>query len=1057
MSSLPLSLATPKYCNLNPTARIATWNVKTLNDTRAAGARAEILVQRLSENSIDICCITEVRWLGSGSKSISGWTVAFSGRDDDLKRQGVGIVFSPVAARSFIAAEAISEGVMLAHFQLKSKKLSVICACAPTNDYPETEKDAFYSELQAALEKTSSRDTVMIAGDFNAQLGAEDPCSWHGSLGKFAYRKPNLKSNDMTHRLLNFCVSNELVVRNTFFNHKRIHLATWMGLTADDNAPNIRSQIDFILTKRVSAGQVLNCRVFRGAEFETDHWLLVSECRLTFKKSPREAKPVRYSAELMRSDDVQKEFRAAVNQQFDSSRHELSRSPEIAWQQFQSAMQVCGDDLLIAASQPHKPWLSARTLELIEKKQIAYRELLSTRKEGAIMALRKDHGNEKIPLSKKKYRTAVNLCRKSVRQDKREYWRKMSEELMGDFQKNNIHSAYQRLNLRMERETAKPLGSGSVRRPDGSIATDRDECARLRREYFQKLLNCQRDIHPSVWDRLPVHARPPDCEPHVAALHAACELPDVDPNMPPSLLEVERTIAKLKGHKAPGVCRIIPEMLKYGGEGTARWLHHVISVAWDSGEAPSDWKKALLVPVLKKGDTTKLDNYRGISLLSIAGKVYALLLQTRLEKWAETILSETQSGFRAGRGCTDAIFCLKLLYERALRKQKPVYTCFIDLSKAYDSADRQLAWQILRSRGAPTKVVDLIQDLHEGTTCAMQADHRHPDSWFDVATGFKQGDVNAPLLFNIYIDTVVRAFEPLVRHLGITWQYKLDGNLRECKNPTASNMSWIFMYADDIALVAETQEALQEALAIIDRVFIQWGMHINIRKTQILCLQSGTQTGDSSEQFWLRGQPLEQVQMFKYLGSICSADMSMQPEIASRLSRAGGAYHKLSRLKVWKDKNISLKIKVILYKVIVQSTLLYGCETWAVTNEDIRKLEVFQMRCLRRILGISLLERIPNAVTRAQCDIPEVANLIRYRRLRYLGHVARMGDTRLPLQFMFGTISGTGTRGRPMKGWNDYVRDDLEAIGLPYNWRRKCKNRDEWRAAIKVLLDVPSP
>ncbi len=172
--------------------------------------------------------------------------MAFSGRDDDLKRQGVGIVFSPAVARSFIAAEAISEGVMLAHFQLKNKKLSVICAYAPTNGYPETEKEAFYSELQAALEKTSSRDMVMIAGDFNAQLGAEEPSNWHGSLGRFAYRKPNLKSNDMTHRLLNFCVSNELVVRNTFFNHKRIHLATWMGLKANDDTPNIRSQIDFI-------------------------------------------------------------------------------------------------------------------------------------------------------------------------------------------------------------------------------------------------------------------------------------------------------------------------------------------------------------------------------------------------------------------------------------------------------------------------------------------------------------------------------------------------------------------------------------------------------------------------------------------------------------------------------------------------------------------------------------------------------------------------------------------------------------------------------------------
>ena len=58
---------------------------------------------------------------------------------------------------------------------------------------------------------------------------------------------------------------------------------------------------------------------------------------------------------------------------------------------------------------------------------------------------------------------------------------------------------------------------------------------------------------------------------------------------------------------------------------------------------------------------------------------------------------------------------------------------------------------------------------------------------------------------------------------------------------------------------------------------------------------------------------------------------------------------------------------------------------------------------------------------------------------------------------MFGTISGTGIRGRPMKSWNDYVREDLEAIGMPYNWWRKCQNRDEWRAAIKVLLDVPSP
>ena len=206
-------------------------------------------------------------------------------------------------------------------------------------------------------------------------------------------------------------------------------------------------------------------------------------------------------------------------------------------------------------------------------------------------------------------------------------------------------------------------------------------------------------------------------------------------------------------------------------------------------------------------------------------------------------------------------------------------------------------------------------------------------------------------------------------------------------------------------------------------------MQINIKKTQIFHLQSGRQCGDASEHFWLRGQPLAQVNTFKYLGSTCSADMSMQPEIAYRLSRAGGTYHKLSRLKVWKDKNISLIIKMILYKIIVQSALMYGCETWAITTEDVKKLKVFQMRCLRRLSGISLLERIPNAVIRAKCDVPEIKNLIRYRRLRWLGHVAR----------------------------NDYVREDLDTIGMPYNWWTKCKNREDWRFAIKVLLDVPSP
>ena len=90
--------------------------------------------------------------------------------------------------------------------------------------------------------------------------------------------------------------------------------------------------------------------------------------------------------------------------------------------------------------------------------------------------------------------------------------------------------------------------------------------------------------------------------------------------------------------------------------------------------------------------------------------------------------------------------------------------------------------------------------------------------------------------------------------------------------------------------------------------------------------------------FYLRGNALEEVDKFKYLCSMRSADMSMQPEIASRLSRAAGAYHRLKRLKVWGDRHISQRIKLILCKVLVQSTLLYACETWAIADCDVKKI-----------------------------------------------------------------------------------------------------------------------
>ena len=124
---------------------------------------------------------------------------------------------------------------------------------------------------------------------------------------------------------------------------------------------------------------------------------------------------------------------------------------------------------------------------------------------------------------------------------------------------------------------------------------------------------------------------------------------------------------------------MLPEMLDFGDSDVARILHKFILLIWQIGKAPDDWKKSLLVPIFKKGDPTMIDNYRGISLLSLPGIVYALTLHSRLSRWAATLLLEGQCGFRENRGCTDAIFSLKSLCERAVRKGKQMQADFLSL------------------------------------------------------------------------------------------------------------------------------------------------------------------------------------------------------------------------------------------------------------------------------------------------------------------------------------------------------------------------------------------
>ena len=151
------------------------------------------------------------------------------------------------------------------------------------------------------------------------------------------------------------------------------------------------------------------------------------------------------------------------------------------------------------------------------------------------------------------------------------------------------------------------------------------------------------------------------------------------------MVEVQNSVISLSNGKAPGSDGIVSEILKKGRLSMIRCLHSLCSLMFRQGKVPLDWLRGVIVPIHKDGNKKEPLNYRPITLLSIAGKVYTGILQARLMKWCETnnIIVAEQGGFRPGRGCPEQLYTLTELIKLRRRRKEMTYACFIDIRKAY--------------------------------------------------------------------------------------------------------------------------------------------------------------------------------------------------------------------------------------------------------------------------------------------------------------------------------------------------------------------------------------
>ena len=133
---------------------------------------------------------------------------------------------------------------------------------------------------------------------------------------------------------------------------------------------------------------------------------------------------------------------------------------------------------------------------------------------------------------------------------------------------------------------------------------------------------------------------------------------------------------------------------------------------------------------------------------------------------------------------------------------------------------------------------------------------------------------------------------------------------------------------------------------------------------------------------------------------------------------------------------------------------LLGSETWTTYARQEKRLNTFHMRSLRRILGISWQDKVPNTEVLSRAGLPSMFTLLRQCRLRCLGHIHRMPDGRLPKELLYGELA-TGSRctGRPQLRYRDVVKRDMKAVNIDTEtWENLAADRSQWRGAVTKHL-----
>ncbi|BHF69188.1 hypothetical protein SprV_0301223100 [Sparganum proliferum] len=798
---------------------MAAWNVRSLLDNPRSNRperRTALVARELARYKMDIAALSETRFYEEGQLEEvgAGYTFFWSGRPR-TERRDAGVAFAirnDIVGRLPCLPQGINDRLMSLRLPLRrgGKLATIISAYAPPMTSPVAARDNFYEDLHALLTTVSKADKLIVLGDFNARVGT-DHTAWRGVLGPHGLRG----SNDNGLLLLRTCAEHRLILTNTFFCLPEREKATWRH-------PRSRQWylLDYVLVRRRDQRDVLVTKAIAGADGWTDHRLVISKMRIRLQPRRKPQAQRLDNLPIAAADDAA--ATAAEN-----------ASVENRWCQLRDTVQSTALAVLGRAPRQHQDWFDdndAAISNLLAEKNRLHKAYV-------------DHPTED---NKAAFYRSRRQLQQRLREIQDAWTAHKAEKIQGYADRNewkNFFSAIKAVYGPMTKGTAPLLSA------DGStLLTEKTQILQRWAEHFRGVLNRPSAISDAAVERLPQVETNEDLD------------------FPPSLQETLRAEQQLSSGKAPGSDAIPAEVYKHGGPQLMDQLPALFQEMWRQGEVPQDFKDATIVHLYKrKGNRQICDNHRGISLLNIAGKISARILLNRLNNHLEqSLLPESQCGFRRHRGTTDMIFAARQLQEKCQEMRTHLYSTFVDLTKAFDTVNREGLWKIMQKFGCP-----------DGASVARR------------------------LMFSATLMDAYRDERP-----GIRIAYRTDGQLlnqrrMHFQSRVSTTTVHELLFADDCALNTTSEEEMQRSMDLFSATCANFGLVINTQKTVVMHQpppNSAIATAPNAPpppQISVNGTQLQVVENFPYLGSTLSRNTKIDDEVANRISKASQAFGRL--------------------------------------------------------------------------------------------------------------------------------------------------------------------